>query len=253
MQFSNNNEALLCFHQGWTDIINSLSLINYYSKVYNTLHLVIREDSQKIIDFYIKKGNNVVIHYVEKKIFHMSRKSEVLNDIFKYSKLNKDNIDFLGIGLLDAFRNDNFKNSYNQKKIKFPFEKCFYISYNIHYISRINDFEFERDFKLEDIVYDKFINTNGSEYILYHEVIENYDKNKKIVNLNKSSEIFFDMIKVLENSIEIHLLDSVWGAFVYLLDAKYRLFKNKKIFLYAKRGYKSMFEEPVKLNNWIIV
>ena len=65
--------------------------------------------------------------------------------------------------------------------------------------------------------------------------------------------IFFDMIKVLENSIEIHLLDSVWGAFVYLLDAKYRLFKNKKIFLYAKRGYKSMFEEPVKLNNWIIV
>ena len=60
------------------------------------------------------------------------------------------------------------------------------------------------------------------------------------------------MIKVLENAIEIHLLDSVWGAFIYQLDAKYKLFQSKKIVLYAKRGYHKMFLSPVKLNNWII-
>ena len=50
----------------------------------------------------------------------------------------------------------------------------------------------------------------------------------------------------------MHLLDSFWGVFIYLLDAKYKLFKNKKITLYVKRGYYKMFTEPVKLDNWII-
>jgi hypothetical protein len=31
------------------------------------------------------------------------------------------------------------------------------------------------------------------------------------------------------------------------------LFQNKKIFLYAKRGHKRMFEEPIKLDNWTII
>ena len=61
------------------------------------------------------------------------------------------------------------------------------------------------------------------------------------------------MIKVLENAIEIHLLDSVWGTFVYLLDSKYNLFKNKKSIFYAKRVYSTMFKEPMINNNWIII
>jgi len=61
------------------------------------------------------------------------------------------------------------------------------------------------------------------------------------------------MITVLENALEIHLLDSVWGAFIYQLDAKYKLFKNKKIILYADRGYKPMFTRPIQLDNWIII
>mgnify|MGYP003972576709 CR=1 FL=1 len=253
MQVSNNNEAILYFHQGWTDIFNSLSLIKHYHIMYTVLHLVMRKDSQKVIDFYIKDFKNVVVHYIEKEILENMRLSKNIDGIFKLTNLDKNNIYFIGIGLHDTFRKDEFKNKYISEQKKYSFEKCFYTSYDIPYTLRIYNFEFKRDFDLEESIYDRFINTYGSEYILYHEVIKNYDKNKKIVNLNKSSEIFFDMIKVLENSIEIHLLDSVWGAFVYLLDAKYRLFKNKKIFLYAKRGYKSMFEEPVKLNNWIFV
>ena len=129
----------------------------------------------------------------------------------------------------------------------------FYTDYEIPYITRINDFTFNRDRKLEENKYNEFINKYGKKYILYHEVIENYDKNKKIVNLNGISNIFFDMIKVLENAIEIHLLDSVWGALIYQLDAKYKLFKNKKIILYAKRGYHEMFSVPIKLDNWEII
>ena len=53
--------------------------------------------------------------------------------------------------------------------------------------------------------------------------------------------------------VEIHLLDSIWGAFIYQLDARYKLFQNKKIILYAKRNYQQMFDQPIKLNNWIII
>ena len=84
-------------------------------------------------------------------------------------------------------------------------------------------------------------------------LIINPDKTKNIINLNKISNIFFDYIKVLENAIEIHLLDSVWGTFIYMLDSKYKLFQNKKIYLYANRGYIAMFIDPIKLNNWIIL
>ena len=65
MQFSKNNEAILYFHQGWTDIFNSLSLIKHYHIMYTVLHIVMRKDSQKFIDFYIKNFKNVIVHYIE--------------------------------------------------------------------------------------------------------------------------------------------------------------------------------------------
>ena len=47
-----NKEGILFFHQGWTDIINCLALIKYYCNLFNKLYLIIRKDSNKIINFY---------------------------------------------------------------------------------------------------------------------------------------------------------------------------------------------------------
>ena len=243
-----NNTGILYFHQGWTDIINCLSLINYYCNIYDKIYLIIRDDAIKMIDFYIKDINNIKILYEEKKNIDCNGINFVIN---KYKDLNLQNSDFLCIGCHDYFRKDNYSNKFLNSYDFFV--KKFYECYNISYITRINDFSFTRNLELENNVYDNFINKYGNKYILYHEVIENYDTDKQIVNLNGISEIFFDMIKVLENAIEIHLLDSIWGAFIYLLDGKYKLFQNKKIFLYANRGYNKMFTEPIKLDNWTII
>lgn len=240
--------GILYFHQGWTDIINCLALINYYCKLYDKIYLIMREDAKELVNFYTKNIKNLEIFYEEKININVNGISFVIN---KYKKLNLENNDFIGIGCHDHLRNDKYKNSIN-KTCGF-FVTKFYTDYEIPYITRINDFTFNRDRKLEENKYNEFINKYGKKYILYHEVIENYDKNKKIVNLNGISNIFFDMIKVLENAIEIHLLDSVWGALIYQLDAKYKLFKNKKIILYAKRGYHEMFSVPIKLDNWEII
>lgn len=238
--------GILYFHQGWTDIINCLALINYYCKLYDKIYLIMREDAKELINFYTKNIKNLEIFYEEKININVNGISFVIN---KYKNLDIQDIDFLGIGGHDHLRNDKYKNS--NKTCGF-FVTKFYTSYEIPYITRINDFTFNRNIKLEENKYNEFINKYGKKYILYHEVIENYDKNKKIVNLNGISNIFFDMIKILENAIEIHLLDSVWGALIYQLDAKYKLFQSKKIILHAKRGYHAMFLNPIKLDNWII-
>lgn len=242
-----NKNGVLYFHQGWTDIINCLSLINYYSKLYDKIYLLMRKDAKELVNFYIKDIKIIEILYEEKKNINKNGIPFVIN---KYKKLNLENNDFLAIGCHDLLRNDKFKNAFS--KTSGFFVTKFYTSYKIPYIVRVDDFTFNRNKEIEDNKYNEFINKYGKKYILYHEVIENYDKNIPIINLNGISNIFFDMIKVLENAIEIHLLDSVWGALTYQLDAKYRLFQSKKIILYAKRGYHQMFLSPVKLNNWII-
>ena len=169
-------------------------------------------------------------------------------------------MDYLGIGLHDNYRNDTYDNNFF--KYKCYFVKKFYIPYNIPYITRINNFIFTRNLELENQKYNDFVNTHGDKYILIHQdrprniLIEQFidnNNNYKIIDLNNTTEIFFDMIKILENSIEIHLIDSVWGAFIYLLDAKYNLFKNKNIYLYPLRGHTEMFIDPIKLKNWKIV
>jgi hypothetical protein len=81
------------------------------------------------------------------------------------------------------------------------------------------------------------------------------------VNLNGITNNIFSFIKVLENAKELHLIDSIWASFCYLLDAKYNLLKGKTIYLYpfldrsggcvATRNDKVL--EPLHLDNWIII
>lgn len=240
--------GILYFHQGWTDIINCFALINYYTNLYDKIYLIMKHESKELIDFYTKDINNLEIFYEEKKNIDENGIQFVIN---KYNNIDLQSCDFLGIGGHDNSRKDKYNNKF--RCIDNCFVKGFYESYDISYITRINNFEFNRNYILEQETYNNFVNLYGNNYILYHEVIENYNKDYPIINLNNISNIFFDTIKILENAIEIHLLDSIWGAFIYQLDAKYKLFQNKKIILYAKRGYKKMFEEPIKLENWIIL
>ena len=51
--------AILCFHQGWTDIINCLPLINYYAKKYEKLKVIMREDAKALVEFYTKHLQNI--------------------------------------------------------------------------------------------------------------------------------------------------------------------------------------------------
>ena len=152
--------GLIMFHQGWTDIVNCLSIINFYSEKYQNITLAIRDDSKDLIDFYCKNIPNVNVKYYPKFTL-----DNFLNKVIDENQNNE----LLFIGLHDTYRNDEFKNKFRTSNSSSCFVEKFYIDSGIDYINRINLFNINRDIELENNLFNKFIEVNGPDYILYHE------------------------------------------------------------------------------------
>ena len=270
--FVNKEYGLFYSNQGWTDIFNTLSLIKYYydKNIYTKIYIIVRNDGKQIVEFFIRDKHNIFIIDIDNSLCKGSSCDS--DKMFKYCIENNkeitDKSDYLFHGQNDKFRNDKYMNNYiyfNIFKIiksfklsisPYDFVNLFYESYGINKNVRINDFIFTRDYDMEENEYNKFIKLNGTEYVVYHEFYKNINNlSVPFINLNQKTNIYFDYIKILENSKEIHVIDSSWGIFIYLLDAKYKLFQNKNItiYLYPKRNYLRMFQDPVKLDNWVFV
>ena len=241
-----NDIAILLFHQGWTDIFNSLPLIDYYAPKYKNIYLLIRKDSKDIVDFYIRKKSNIQPIYVDINLLNN------VNPIKYLAQLDLFNYDILFHGNYDVYRTTKYVGQFYKNRNLY-FVKSFYVPYGIDYLNRINLFIFERDYNMENKKYLEFTKIYGEKYILYHGIDKPKYNNINIASLDNITKIFFDYIKILENSIEMHLLDSVWGAFVYLLGCKYKLFTNKKIYIYCKRNHNEMFSDPMKLENFVLL
>ena len=61
--------------------------------------------------------------------------------------------------------------------------------------------------------------------------------------------MFFDTIGLIENATEIHVIDSCWMIFIYLLNHRIKL---NNISAHCIRGYNFMVNEPL-LTNWQII
>ena len=250
----NNKSAKVFINHMWTDNINQLGLISYYCSIYKKIYFFAWIEVRELLEFYFKNTTNIEIIDI--------RFDGTDIDFLSYKNEDSD-IDTLVHGWNDYSRNDIYKDAHKIAEMhdNKNFIKFFYEGYGIPLSYKIEYFNLERNYELENIRYNEFINEFGNEYILYHEIydinnISDEYKNKTIVNLNKRTNIFFDYIKILENALEFHFRDSSWAAICYHLDCKYKLFQNKKIYVYCHRyskvGYIAMFTEPIKLDNWII-
>lgn len=255
-----NKKCYLYFHQGWTDIVNQLSLITYYSERYVKVYCIMRSDAKSLVDYYVRYIDNVEMLY--------SRYVGINNCDFDTSILR----DVDGVinfhGLFDRYRINFVKQCDDLPKPKF-FVNRFYECYGIDYIERVNSFSIVRDLESEKDIYNRFIESYGDNYILYHysensqnnttmepstlELLNNIVKLSGSVNLDGISSVFFDHISVLQNAKEIHLMDSVWASIIYQIDSRYGLFKNIPITVYCLRGYQDMFTQPIQLDNWTIL
>jgi hypothetical protein len=255
------DKCILYFHQGWTDIANSFGILTYHAIKYKQIYLIIRNDAEDFIRFYLKKYSNITV-------FLMSNWNEYTVPIYtNYIKqtfnLTDNDFDKCYIGYYDMYRVDKYKDK--MKNTEYNFVLSFYKLYDIPYNYRIELFNIDRDIDNEITIYKQFknIHVKQLEYILYHDYsnlitneIDIYIKDNKhidYINLHGKSNIFFDYITIIQNAKELHLVDSIWAVLVYLLDSKYSLFNNTKIIIYCKRGYNFMFNDNNKLENWTII
>jgi len=233
-------QGLLFFHQGWTDIFNSLGLIGWYLKTYDKLKVLIRIDAMPLLDCYCQQfGDRVELEYQPKELLDMK---------INFSMYS---CDLLFHGVHNKFRVDCYKDRFVDTT-HYNFVNTFYTLYDIPATARIDEFRIERDLELEDKNYNEFIKTYCTNYRLYHTIVPlpSDDPTLQTVDLNQSSDIFFDSIKILINAKELHLLDSSWASFVYLVDAKYRLFQHISVKIYCARKYIDIFSDPITLPNW---
>jgi hypothetical protein len=256
-------KGVLSFHQDWTDILNRLPLINYYSTKYPDLTVILREEAKPIYEFYLRDKPHI------NKVYRSNIRG---GSIINLNGYDETEFDYLLHDKFDCNRTDQYKDQYSSKDITLDhYNKLVYTCYDIDHNVMITHFEFLRDHELELETYKEFIKDHTSEYSLYHDnMLMDFNIDGTIfasdqfyTNLNGFTENPFSMIKVLMHSKELHVVDSFWASFCYLLDAKYNLLQNTKIYLYPRTPYNAWggllkdisYElklEPISLPNWTI-
>jgi hypothetical protein len=242
--------SLVMFHQGWTDIILCIGLIFYNLDNYKNVVLVIREDSRDMIQFIFRNIQNIDLQFIQKKFLDLYLHD---NELIKEYAKKKD----YDINLYGGAVNPTNKPTTGRGGDKY----YFYKHYNINEQLSINNFRIERDYKLEEIRYNNLVNKIGLNYnIIFEDNIRKLSINKsKIINKNlptfnlcNSSKICFDLIKIIENAKEIHILSTFWSLIIYNLQKKYNLFNRNNIYFHesARPNYYNYLYEN---NNWIIL
>lgn len=246
--------GLLVFHQGWTDYINCLALISFYSKQFDILYFFCRVEMRDLASFYCKHITN--IHFIWVTLEDVNKYLEDnIKKLYLTESLLPSDIDILIHGQFDCFRTDEFKGSYFKNLKRLRFYTAFYQCYNIPISYKISEFEFERDFEKEEFLYNQIVGTE-TDYICIHcpsNMNLPLKSSKRIINLDQKTNVFFDFIKILCYSKELHLIDSSWAALVYMIQGKYDLCSDIPVFLYNKRNYSGMFKEPYIFKNWTFI
>jgi hypothetical protein len=240
-------KALVTFNQGWTDIILCIGLIFYYCNTYDQILLLIREDSKELINFIFR-------YYPKVKPLY-------------YKQSDLDNIDFR-LQIFKQYESEYdllLHGSYGYNKgyyqdLKFVNKKGttehFYQDYGIDKDLSYKYFNIDRNYKLEDKIYEEFIQDIKLDYIVvFNDVNRNFEINDKYLpnlpryNLNQCSKICFDVIKILERAKEIHIFSSFWALIIYNLQKRYDLFNQNNIYFhnYVRPNY---YLELYTNNSW---
>jgi hypothetical protein len=133
-------------------------------------------------------------------------------------------------------------------------DEVFYYQHNIDFKERWKSFNVERDFNMEDYLYD-FLNPNNEDFALIHKIGSdgcdriNYDMinpNLKKIYVEKHTENIFDYLKLIELAKEIHCIDS---SFLHLVDS---VLTTGEVF-YHKNHIQRTTIDSVKNKKWKII
>jgi hypothetical protein len=117
------------------------------------------------------------------------------------------------------------------------------------------------DFTIVRTPQDELLPPVQGPYLAYHMqphypiALTHLRKDLQQVSLDRRCPDFFGCLRILEEATEIHVIQSSYCMFIYILQLKYGLFANTRIYVHASvrpnanTDYKNMNRHP-QLPNW---
>lgn len=264
------------------DWISVNGLIRYLLKYYSNIHIItnlvslcteLYRDNSNII---INNINNITNTTFDELSFNIWEYSEKCYNVrYYFNRINRIgnfyNIVCKNITSYPKLDNQsNYTHNFNIDSIEYENNSsAFYLALGIPSNIKLDYFYFERNLSKEDELYSR-LNLKDNNFSVICEYDNNYIeknkiKNKNIINIHNISN-FFDIIKIIENALEVHLIENSLALFIYHMQYK-NLMKNVNICLhtYARQEihrkvtknnpsniYLDMLLKP-KLENWEII
>jgi hypothetical protein len=260
-------------HQGWTDWFSQFSIYQYYINLYKKCIVLVIDEKQLPFVNRLFKNSGVGVEHASTEYSTDTTKKCVFchmnvtethcprNPSTKCKILSEKYNNFQGICVFDKSKNwfDCVSTYYNTKS----FVEMFYLHHNLEWETIYKNFNVDIDITNQ-------IPIPKCNYIVYHDQVDHKITFKNVrkhklnfigksemlrISLSNISNDFFSALNLILNAKEIHLIQSSYCMFIYLLQLKYGLFSNIPVYvhLYARNNsdteYKRMNQYP-KLNNW---
>lgn len=236
-------------YYGYGDWLSVNGMIRFLSKNYSEVNLIV--DGSEDINFI----SNLYRDILNINLIYQNQITEFSLSLY----------DYLDLQIWDQFENDK-KNIYNRfnpigKQFNFDHYKLndscyqrtesphnfnnncksilennassFYVAAGIPKEIRLNEFYYERDCQSENNFFSQL--NPPEDYVVVCDygsnlINKNYIKHKNfyVININNISQKYFDVIKIIENAKEVHLIENSIALLVYHLQYK-NLMKNVPI------------------------
>lgn len=216
---TSDKNLLVVSHFGLGDHIVINGLLRKKSSEYkNCVVLVRRIFLDTLTQFYSDLENVKIIG------LHPSFEGPMSHSLIEYLKF--ENYEFLKLG----YFGDNYLEENSMK-----FDEAFYFQANESFNLRWDNFNYTRNYKKENEVYNQNKCYN-QEYIFLHEDKERkflidrdlLPKNVKIIEPNFNSKYsIFHYRKILEHAKEIHCIESSFTAFIESIQIASKLFAHR--------------------------
>jgi hypothetical protein len=281
--FSKKSKIYFRPYYGYGDWISVNGMVRFLSSKYNKVILVIDSGDIDFVRNLYKDDSAVeVLYYSDIQESEFSSNDYLNLQIWDQVQENKKNFfnRFNRIGDLFNFNVSNV-DDVCYERLEFPHNfrvgcedilennaSAFYVAAGIPKEYRLDNFYYKRDCGSEDEFFAKL--NLPKDYVVICDygtnlINKNYIQNKDfyLLNINNISEKYFDIIKVIENAKEVHLIENSIALLIYHLQYK-NLMKNVQINIhtYARKEnvrtctsrqnsniYLDMFIFP-KLDNW---
>ena len=173
-------------HLGLGDHIICNGIVRHFKNVYEEVTVFSKKNNFSNVEYMYRDDENIHVLAIGED-----------SDVNHFINENKINDDVIKVGF----------GSLSWGSIK-TFDEEFYSSINLPFDFRFSKFKFVRDIEKENHVYEK-INPQGEEYIFLH---GNIDRKKirtdlKIIE-NPSEFGIFDILKLVDNATEVHIMES---------------------------------------------